>query len=107
MDEELVYIRLFCKDCENFDCKIHPIGRWFNTDAELGCTKGISETLAAQYAHINEEIMPFIYINHTDQNTINKTYQELINIEEQIYKAPFGVMFDEKGKSLNIPMKKK
>lgn len=107
MDEELVYIRLFCKNCENFDCKIHPIGRWFNTDAELGCTKGISETLAAQYYHLNQEVMPFMYINKSNQDVINKNYMELVNIENQIYQAPFGVMFDEKGKALNIPMKKK
>lgn len=79
-------------------CKIHPIGRWVNTDAELlGCTRGVNEDLAAQYGHMKYEVLPFLHMNKNIEYN-NEIYNELESIENKIYAAPLGVVLDEKGK---------
>lgn len=98
MDEELTYIRLYCNKCGNMLCGVHPIGSWVDTDAELlGCTRGIQEDLAAQYAHIKDEVIPFLSPKNIAQK--EKAYNELESVEQQIYSAPLGVVLDEKGKA--------
>lgn len=80
-------------------CKIHPIGQWFNTDAELlGCTRGVDEDLAAQYEHIKDEVVPFLHIIDKEERKQN-IFNELEQVENKIYAAPLGVVLDEKGKA--------
>lgn len=80
-------------------CKIHPIGQWFNTDAELlGCTRGVDEDLAAQYEHIKEEVIPFLHIMDKNKQELD-IYNELEEVENKIYAAPLGTILDEKGKA--------
>lgn len=80
-------------------CGVHPIGRWINIDAELlGCTRGVDEDLAAQYDHMKDEVLPFLYMNKNTEHN-NEIYDELESIENKIYAAPLGVVLDEKGKA--------
>lgn len=96
MEQELIPVRLYCNKCGNMLCKIHPIGKWFDVDAELlGCTRRVDENLAAQYEHMTEEVIPFLHMNKSNSQD---RLSELEDIENQIYTSPLGVVYDEKGK---------
>lgn len=98
MEQELIPVRLYCNKCGNMFCQIHPIGKWFNVDAELlGCTRRVDENLAAQYDHIKDEVLPFLHMNKNIEHN-DEIYNELESIENKIYAAPLGVVLDEKGK---------
>ena len=55
--EENIFIRLNCKDCEFIECNIHPCGRTIRK--KEGCTRKVSEDTAAKFYHYIEEVVPF------------------------------------------------
>ena len=56
-EKEDVYIKLNCRDCDFVECCIHPCGRAII--GKEGCTRKVSEEIAAQFYHYIEEIIPF------------------------------------------------
>lgn len=99
--DDLIFVRLYCNKCENQECKTRPIGRWINVDAEeLGCTKGVSEDLAAKYWHLIDETLPFLAANK-NQEYKREIYKETEDVLKNIYAGQAGCLYDEKGKALN------
>ena len=85
-----MYVTLRCQTCDNIDC---PIARLYVPyDSLEGCTREVTEDLAAQYTHAIEEVLPFA-----------KTSSQFDSIEQtlsEIYQSNIGRKLDAKGKAL-------
>lgn len=85
-----MYITLRCQTCDNIDC---PIARLYVPyDSLEGCTREVTEDLAAQYTHAIEEVLPFA-----------KTSSQFDSVEQtlnEIYQSSIGRKLDAKGKAL-------
>lgn len=85
-----MYVTLRCQTCDNIDC---PIARLYVPyDSLEGCTREVTEDLAAQYTHAIEEVLPFA-----------KTSSQFDSVEQtlsEIYQSNIGRKLDAKGKAL-------
>lgn len=85
-----MYVTLRCQTCDNIDC---PIARLYVPyDSLEGCTREVTEDLAAQYIHAIEEVLPFA-----------KTSSQFDSVEQtlsEIYQSNIGRKLDAKGKAL-------
>lgn len=85
-----MYVTLRCQTCDNIDC---PIARLYVPyDSLEGCTREVTEDLAAQYTHAIEEVLPFA-----------KTSSQFDSVEQtlsEIYQSNIGRKLDAKGKTL-------
>lgn len=85
-----MYVTLRCQTCDNIDC---PIARLYVPyDSLEGCTREVTEDLAAQYTHAIEEVLPFA-----------KTSSQFDSVEQtlnEIYQSSIGRKLDAKGKAL-------
>lgn len=52
-----MFLTLKCKYCEQDQCIYCPIGKIVIKDE--GCTRQVSEEIAAQYQHYMQEVIPF------------------------------------------------
>lgn len=88
-------ITLRCKDCENFNCSLYPVGIYIPEDSLQGCTRKLSDLDFDKYIHYTEEVLPFLFIN----NNIDK-FKEAYNFLQHIYKLPVGQKIGKNGKTL-------
>lgn len=85
-----MYVTLRCQTCDNIDC---PIARLYVPyDSLEGCTREVSEDLAAQYTHAIEEVLPFAKTS-SQFDSVERTLNE-------IYQSNIGRKLDAKGKAL-------
>lgn len=62
-----------------------------------GCTRLVTEKVAAQYFHYTEEIIPFWKTYTLKQ--VKQSYLEIINfLFNHVYNAPIGQKLDKNGK---------
>ena len=93
--KDKVFIKLNCHDCDKIDCGIAK--KLVPFESKEGCTRKVSEEVAAQFQHYMEEIIPFW--PEYDQQYVQQSYQEIINfLEKEIYSAPIGQRLDPEGK---------
>lgn len=92
--EELVYIKLYCKDCDCVDCKDACL---IPRDKE-GCTRQVPQYIADEYYFRTKEQYPSIVINERmPYSKIVAAANDLIEWEEQnIYSAPLGRTINRK-----------
>lgn len=87
-----MYVTLRCQTCDNIDC---PIARLYVPyDSLEGCTREVTEDLAAQYTHAIEEVLPFA-----------KTSSQFDSVEQtlnEIYQSSIGRKLDAKGKAQRL-----
>lgn len=57
VDEGKTFITLRCIDCENPTCDISR--KYVFQNSKEGCTREVSEEVAARYYHYMEEVVPF------------------------------------------------
>lgn len=94
-EKEDVYLTLNCEDCDFIECGI----KLRNTiiRGKEGCTKKVSEEIAAQFYHYMEEVIPFWKLQ-TEKYT-RESYKEIIDfLYTKIYAAPIGQRLDPDGK---------
>ena len=85
-----MYVTLRCQTCDNIDC---PIARLYVPyDSLEGCTREISEDLAAQYTHAIEEVLPFAKTS-SQFDSVERTLNE-------VYQSNIGRKLDVRGKAL-------
>ena len=85
-----MYVTLRCQKCDNIDC---PIARLYVPyDSLEGCTREVSEDLAAQYTHAIEEVLPFAKTS-SQFDSIERTLNE-------VYQSNIGRKLDARGKAL-------
>lgn len=85
-----MYVTLRCQTCDNIDC---PIARLYVPyDSLEGCTREVSEDLAAQYTHAIEEVLPFAKTN-SQFDSVERTLNE-------VYQSNIGRKLDVRGKAL-------
>ena len=96
MDDEVI-ITLKCKHCENTDCDIWKDGVYIF--GKEGCTRVVSEEVAAHYQHYTQEIIPFW--KHYSWENVKESYTEiLVFLETQVYSAPLGHKLNRQGKAV-------
>lgn len=87
-----MYVTLRCQTCDNIDC---PIARLYVPyDSLEGCTREVTEDLAAQYTHAIEEVLPFA-----------KTSSQFDSVEQtlnEVYQSSIGRKLDAKGKAQHL-----
>ena len=77
-----MFIKLQCRTCDNIDCQL---GRKVIPEDSLeGCTREVSEDLAAQYYHATEEVLPFVLLGKNPDSSWEKL-EEITRVQEQVY----------------------
>ena len=100
MEDDIVYLTLQCRDCEIDRCIYCPKGTYLK--GKEGCTRKVSEDIAAQFNHYNQEVRPFWKQYSLKQ--VKKSYKEILDfLFKEIYAAPIGQKLDKYGK---IPEKR-
>lgn len=90
-----MFVTLRCQKCDNVDC---PIARKYVPYESLeGCTRRVSESLAAKFRHDIEEVLPFAWKREDSQQVFNAIEKDL----NEIYAAPIGCKLDAKGKKID------
>lgn len=90
-----MFVTLRCQKCDNIDC---PIARKYVPYESLeGCTRRVSESLAAKFRHDIEEVLPFAWKQEDSQQVFNTIEKDL----NEIYAAPVGCKLDFKGKKVD------
>lgn len=90
-----MFIKLQCRTCDNIDCQL---GRKVIPEDSLeGCTREVSEDLAAQYYHATEEVLPFVLLGKNPDSSWEKL-EEITRIQEQVYQQKIGSLLDSKAK---------
>lgn len=90
-----MFIKLQCRTCDNIDCEL---GRKVIPEDSLeGCTREVSEDLAAQYYHATEEVLPFVLLGKNPETSWGKL-EEISCIQEQVYQQKVGSLLDSKAK---------
>ncbi len=93
--EDKVFIKLNCHDCDKIDCGIAK--KLVPFESKEGCTRKVSEETAARFHHYTEEVIPFW--SEYNQQYVRQSYKEIIDfLEQEIYTAPIGQRLDPKGK---------
>ena len=94
-EQEWVYLKLSCKDCDFSECGIKLNGRIIK--GKEGCTKKVSEDTAIRFYHYMEEVIPFWKIQ--SKNFVEESYKEIMQfLYEKVYAAPVGQRLDPEGK---------
>ncbi len=94
-EPEQTFVKLSCEDCDFIECGI----KLKNTiiRGKEGCTKKVSEDVAAQFYHYTEEIIPFWKLQ--SEKYVRESYKEIIDfLYSEIYSAPIGQRLDPDGK---------
>ena len=95
MEDDFIFLRLRCKDCEQDLCAFQP-NKTIIKNLE-GCTRKVSEETAARFHHYMKEVIPF-WKQH-DESYVRQSYKEIIEfLFSQIYSAPIGQRLDSNGK---------
>lgn len=90
-----MFVTLRCQKCDNVDC---PIARKYVPYESLeGCTRRVSESLAAKFRHDIEEVLPFAWRREDSQQVFNTIERDL----NEVYAAPIGCKLDVKGKKVD------
>lgn len=90
-----MFVKLQCRTCDNIDCQL---GRKVIPEDSLeGCTREVSEDLAAQYYHATEEVLPFVLLGKNPDSSWKKL-EEITRIQEQVYQQKIGSLLDSKAK---------
>lgn len=85
-----MYVTLRCQKCDNLSC---PIARaYVPYDSLEGCTRQVTDDLAAQFHHAVEEVLPFAR-TAAQFGYIEKTLNE-------VYQSCIGRRLDSRGKAL-------
>ncbi len=90
-------ITLRCRECENMNCVLCPLGSWINDSSLKGCTRVISEDDYIHYEHMSNEVMPFLKMNN-NQEYKKEAYKEYISLLQKIYTCPIGANISNNGK---------
>lgn len=89
-----MFVTLRCQKCDNVDC---PIARnYVPYDSLEGCTRKVSESLAAKFRHDIEEVLPFAWKREDSEHVFNAVERDL----DEVYAAPIGCKLDAKGKKI-------
>ena len=88
-------IKLKCSECENSTCCYS--NKYIPIDSLEGCTRKVIEDVEIEYYHLINEVAPFMYMNTTKEYQ-TKTYNQIINLLNNIYSMPIGQKLDKKGK---------
>lgn len=91
------YVKLKCTECDNCDCKLCEIGKWLDYNSEEGCIRECDELLADKYYHLRQEVMPFLS-TYNNKNTVKEIFNEIDDIENQLYNNNINNKIDKKGK---------
>lgn len=90
-----MFVTLRCQKCDNVDC---PIARKYVPYESLeGCTRNVSESLAAKFRHDIEEVLPFVWKRKDSQDVFDTIENDL----NEVYAAPIGCKLDVKGKKVD------
>ena len=90
-----MFVTLRCQKCDNVDC---PIARNYVPYESLeGCTRRVSESLAAKFRHDIEEVLPFAWKREDSKKLFDMIQKDL----NDVYAAPVGCKLDDKGKKID------
>ena len=94
-EEEWTFITLNCHDFDFVECGIAK--KLVPFESKEGCTRKVSEDIAAKFYHYIEEILPFWKLQ--SEKYVRDSYQEIISfLYNSIYSAPIGQRLDPQGK---------
>lgn len=80
------YITLYCRECENDDCKYSPIGGYLSQNSRKGCVREVDEETAAHFFHFFEEDIPFW--KNQSEKYVTEQYNIIIDfLYNNIYNA--------------------
>ena len=97
-NEDLIPLRLYCWNCDAAECEYAR--KYSYQDSLYGCTRWVSEEVAAQYIHYREEVIP--YWPQYSSDWVNDSYFEIYNfLQNQIYNQPLAAKFDNKGEIIS------
>ena len=86
-------VKLRCRDCSSFSCKICPIGTYVPEDYLCGCSRKLSDEEYAEYIHIKEELAPFL-----KKSQYKKYFEQCDYLDELLLSKPIAHILDRKGK---------
>jgi len=93
-DEDLVFLRLYCWNCDAIECKYAK--KYAPINSLNGCNRQVLEENFAQYIHYLEEVMP--YWKQYSADWVNDSYFEINNfLQNNIYNQPITALFNGKG----------
>lgn len=94
------FISLHCPTCDNLDCPIVPLNRWYDSDSLIGCVRQISEDDEIEYYHLKEEVLPFLK-NNKNKDYVQRMCKNLDKVQNKIYNSPISNKLDSKGKIIS------
>lgn len=95
------YITLYCRECENNDCKYSPIGGYLSQNSKKGCVREVDEDTAAHFFYYFFEDLPF-WKNQSERYVINRSNEILNFLVNNIYNAPCANLLDKNGQIKNL-----
>ena len=97
--DDLCFVTLRCKDCENDKCTLCPQGTWISEDSLQGCTRKVTEEEKVKFIHYQEEVVPFLHLSK-NKNSERSIYKEVISFLQEIYSKPIGTKIGKRGKAI-------
>lgn len=97
--DDLCFVTLRCKDCENDECSLCLQGTWISEDSLQGCTRKVTEEEKVKFTHYQEEVVPFLHLNK-NKNSERSIYKEVISFLQDIYSKPIGTKLSKRGKAI-------
>ena len=58
MCEEHKILRLYCKECDNTNCKINSL-QYSSIESKSGCSRKVDIESADKFFHYTHEVLPF------------------------------------------------
>lgn len=88
-----MFVSLHCRNCDNIDCSLRPLGSPSSEDWDFGCTRYLSEDDYAEYEHIYKEVLPFI---GTGQYC--RDIPQIEQFNNKLFHSHIGTLLDINGK---------
>jgi hypothetical protein len=97
--EDICYITLRCRDCENESCLLCPQGAYISENNLMGCTRQVTEEEKIIYNHYTNEVIPFLHLSKNKKSEI-ELYKEIISFLLSLYSKPIGTKLGKRGKAI-------
>jgi len=88
-----MFVSLYCRDCDNTDCILRPLGSPSSKDWDFGCTRYLSEDEYAEYEHIYKEMLPFIGMGQYCYDI-----SQIERFNDKLFHSRIGALLDIDGK---------
>lgn len=95
MNEDFIFLKLNCKDCENQSCMIYPNGYYLR--GKEGCTRKVTQEEKDRFTHYMNEVLPFVR-TYKNKEVAHNTIVEIEEYLDYIYTRPLGNKLDKYGK---------